>query len=106
MLSKLPSFGFYPSLYFHLQLPFRPFYLFCDLGAVTDGNARTLDLPLDFLAPGRRYTAQVYRDGEGADWAFNPYALVIEEVEVSADDSLKLWLAPGGGAAIRFEAQP
>ena len=74
------------------------------LGAVTDGNARTLELPLDFLAPGRRYAAQVYRDGEGADWRTNPYAIVIETVEVTAEDAMELWLAPGGGAAIRFEA--
>jgi alpha-glucosidase len=74
------------------------------LGAVTDENARTLDLPLDFLAPGKRYNAQVYRDGEGADWRSDPYAIVIETTAVTAEDTLELWLAPGGGAAIRFEA--
>ena len=74
------------------------------LGAVTDENERTLELPLDFLEEGRRYTAHVYRDGEGADWASNPYAIAIEKVEVTSEDAMKLWLAPGGGAAIRFEA--
>jgi alpha-glucosidase len=74
------------------------------LGAVTDENARTLELPLDFLAPGRRYDARVYRDGEGADWRSKPHAIVIETVEVTAADTLELWLAPGGGAAVRFEA--
>ena len=38
------------------------------LGSVTDENARTLEVKLDFLEPGRRYEAQVYRDGDGADW--------------------------------------
>jgi alpha-glucosidase len=74
------------------------------LGAVTDEYARTLALPLNFLAPGQRYNAQVYRDGKGADWRSNPYAIVIETTEVTAEDTLELWLAPGGGAAIRFEA--
>ena len=74
------------------------------LGAVTDENARTLELPLDFLATDKRYEAQVYRDGEGADWRSDPYAVVIETTAVTAEDMLELWLAPGGGAAIRFEA--
>jgi alpha-glucosidase len=74
------------------------------LGAVTDENARTLDLPLDFLEAGITYTAHVYRDGEGADWATNPHAIVIEKVAVKSEGTMKLWLAPGGGTAIRFEA--
>jgi len=74
------------------------------LGAVTDENARTLQLPLDFLATGKRYHAQIYRDGEGADWRSDPYAIAIETTGVTAADTLELWLAPGGGAAIRFEA--
>ena len=74
------------------------------LGAVTDEDARTVELPLDFLEPGRRYTAQIYRDGEGADWKTNPYAIAIEERMVARGDVLTLWLAPGGGAAVRFAA--
>ncbi len=34
----------------------------------------------------------------------NPLAIAIEKKDVSAGDSMELWLAPGGGAAIRFEA--
>lgn len=74
------------------------------LGAVTDENERSLELPLDFLEAGITWTAHVYRDGEGADFASNPYALVIEKVKVTSEDSINLWLAPGGGTAIRFEA--
>src|SRR5205085_3121656 len=33
------------------------------LGAITDEEARTFDVPLDFLAPGHRYVAEVYADG-------------------------------------------
>jgi alpha-glucosidase len=32
------------------------------LGAITDENARKLTQPLTFLAPGKRYEAQIYRD--------------------------------------------
>jgi alpha-glucosidase len=75
------------------------------LGAVTDEQARRLDLPLDFLAPGVRYTAQLYLDGEGADWKSNPRAIVIREQVLTSADTLSFGLAPGGGAAIRFVAR-
>lgn len=74
------------------------------LGAVTDADARTVAVPLDFLDPARRYTAQIYRDGDGAGWETDPHALVIETREVSAADTLRLAMAPGGGQAIRFLA--
>ena len=76
------------------------------LGAVTDAQARTLRAPLDFLEPGRPYTAQVYRDGPGAGWQADQTDLVIESREVAAGDTLELRLAPGGGQAIRFVAGP
>ena len=74
------------------------------VGAVTDENARTLSLPLDFLDAGRAYEAQVYRDGEGADWKTNPHAFIVEKKRVKRGDTLSLRLAPGGGQAIRFRA--
>lgn len=74
------------------------------LGAVTDEQARTLAVPLDFLDSGRRYRAEIYRDGKGADWKMQPFAFAREVRDVSQGDTLRLWLAPGGGAAIRFVA--
>jgi alpha-glucosidase len=74
------------------------------VGAVTDENARRLEVPLDFLDAGRRYEAQIYRDGDGADWKTNPHAFVVEKKRVKRGDTLSLWLAPGGGQAIRFRA--
>jgi alpha-glucosidase len=76
------------------------------LGAITDEEARRHDLVLDFLEEGRSYTAQIYRDGDGAHWKTHPYALEIEEREVRRGDVLPLRLAPGGGAAVRFAAEP
>ena len=72
------------------------------LGALTDADARTLRLPLDFLTPGRRYVAELWRDGEGADWRTAPYAMVRETREVTSADTLELWLAASGGAAVHI----
>ncbi len=74
------------------------------LGSVTDENARTLEVPLSFLDRGRRYTAQIYRDGDGADWKTQPFAFARESREVTSADTLTVRLAPGGGQAIRFVA--
>lgn len=72
------------------------------LGAVTDEHGRALQLPLSFLEPGRRYTARVYRDGDGAHWQHAPFAFARETIEVTSADTLTLRLAAGGGQAIRF----
>ncbi|UOV04689.1 glycoside hydrolase family 97 protein [Pseudoxanthomonas sp. F37] len=75
------------------------------LGALTDEDGRTLSVPLSFLEQGRRYTAQIYRDGDQAHWKTAPQDIVIEERTVTRADTLTLKLAPGGGQAIRFVAQ-
>jgi alpha-glucosidase len=72
------------------------------LGAVTDEEARQLSIPLDFLESGEAYVAEIYRDGDNADWQSDPYDLVIEEREFSAGEVLELPLAAGGGVAIRL----
>jgi alpha-glucosidase len=74
------------------------------LGSITDENARTLEVTLDFLDAGRNYLAQIYRDGDGADWKGDRYAIAIESQAVKRGDKMTLRLAPGGGEAIRFVA--
>ncbi len=74
------------------------------LGAVTDENARTLDVMLDFLDAGRAYTAEIYRDGDDADWRMRPSSIAIEKRPARRGDAWKLGLAAGGGLAIRFHA--
>jgi alpha-glucosidase len=77
------------------------------LGAVTDENARTLNARLDFLTPGKRYRAQVYKDGPTADYRTEGrHDMAVEERLVTSKDTLTLQLAPGGGQAIRFDATP
>lgn len=75
------------------------------LGAVTDENARTLEVPLDFLAPDRKYTAQIYADGDDADWKSNPDSFTYSEMKVTSSGSMTLKLATSGGCAIRFKAE-
>ena len=75
------------------------------LGAISDENARQLDIPLSFLNPQIRYIAEIYQDGENGDWKNNPYAIAIESKELSSQDTLSLKLAPGGGSAVRLIPQ-
>lgn len=72
------------------------------MGGITDEEGRDLDLPLTFLDAGARYRAEIYRDGEGADFRTNPRPIAIEKRNVTAADRMKLRMAPGGGFAIRF----
>jgi alpha-glucosidase len=74
------------------------------LGAVSDEEARDLSLPLSFLEKGRKYRAQIYRDGPDADWKTNPYAMVIEEKMVTGGETFTVRMAAGGGVAVRFIA--
>jgi hypothetical protein len=70
------------------------------VGAVTNEDARTLVLDCSFLENGKRYTATIYRDADGAHWQNNPMAYTIETRTVTGDTKISLNLAPGGGAAI------
>lgn len=72
------------------------------VGAINDENGRNLQVPLSFLDKGKRYRAEIYRDGEGADFKTNPFAFARETKTVRSTDILDINLAPGGGQAIRF----
>jgi alpha-glucosidase len=72
------------------------------VGAITDEEARTFTVPLDFLTPGRRYVAEIYADGPGADWLDNPLPVTITRRTVTSVTRLRMVLAPGGGQAIRI----
>jgi glucan 1,4-alpha-glucosidase len=75
------------------------------LGAITDENSRTAQLPLHFLDEGATYEATIYRDAENAHWQTNPSAYFIEKMTVTAKTALTLRLAKGGGCAISFRKQ-
>ncbi len=69
------------------------------LGAGTNHEARTLSLPLDFLAEGKTYEAVIYGDDTSKD---DPEAYIIEKRRVSAADTLDVVMAAKGGAAVSF----
>ena len=73
---------------------------FC--GGVTDDNARTLEVPMNFLEPGKTYEAIVYADAADAHYKENPRAYQINKVTVTSEDVLPVYTAPGGGFAISF----
>jgi hypothetical protein len=70
------------------------------IGAITDENARTARIPLDFLTSGKPWLATVYADGKDAHWEKNPQSYKIENFLVTDKTSLKIALAAGGGAAV------
>jgi hypothetical protein len=70
------------------------------LGAITDENARTSEIKLDFLSPNKKYKATIYQDGKTAHWEKNPINYEIKTMNVTSKSKLKLVLAAGGGTAI------
>lgn len=70
------------------------------IGAITDENARSFQLALDFLEPGKKYSATIYKDGADADFEKNPSSYNIEKQEVNSSTVLQIKLARGGGCAI------
>jgi alpha-glucosidase len=80
------------------------------LGAMTNWDARDLEIPLEFLA-GRggsqtaltgseEYEAQIFADGAGADKVAT--SVSITKKRVKSGDKLNVHLAPGGGLAVIF----
>jgi len=72
------------------------------VGSVGSETPQALDVPLSFLGQGKRYRAEIYRDGDGANWQTAPFAFVRETRDVGSNDRIKLQLGAGGGAAVRF----
>lgn len=74
------------------------------LGGVTDETGRRVHINLDFLGEGV-YKAEIYTDAENAHYRDEQFAINISEKHVGKNDSLDLYMAPGGGFAIRFKKQ-
>ena len=73
------------------------------VGGVTDDNKRTLDVPMNFLEPGKTYEATIYADAEDAHYKNNPQAYKIYKETVTSDSILPITMAPGGGFAISLQ---
>ena len=66
------------------------------VGAMTDWTGRELTVDFSFLDPGR-YAIEMYQDGINADRNGNDYKRV--KAQISASETMKIKLAPGGGWA-------
>jgi len=69
------------------------------VGGMTNWDARELELDLSFLGEGN-YVAELYRDGANAGRIASDYKK--ETVELAADRKIKLFMASGGGFAMKI----
>ncbi len=69
------------------------------LGAGTNSEARTLEVPLTFLDKDTVYTAAIYADDVKTN---NPENLIITTREVTSADTLTIDMAATGGQAVTF----
>ncbi|MEP7108766.1 MAG: glycoside hydrolase family 97 protein [Ferruginibacter sp.] len=72
------------------------------IGTINSTKARTMQLPLNFLPPGK-YTAEIYSDAD--DTAEDPNHLSADVQTLSNADIITIRLAAGGGHAIRLVRQ-
>jgi alpha-glucosidase len=72
------------------------------LGSMTNWTPRTMSVLLNFLDSGA-YTAELYEDA--AEAATEPEHVRVRKQTVHSGQTLTLYLAPGGGCAIRFIPQ-
>lgn len=73
------------------------------VGAITDENARTANIPLNFLDKDKKYVATIYADVENTHWEKNPMAYQINSYIVDNKSTLKIKLVEGGGCAISIK---
>jgi alpha-glucosidase len=72
------------------------------IGGVTDQDARNIEIGLEFLDEGL-YKGYFYLDSNDAHFRDNPYGINIYQKDVRKTDKLNIYLAPGGGFAIRLK---
>jgi alpha-glucosidase len=70
------------------------------VGAITNNGGRVVRLPLEMLAPGRRYVAELYLDGDG------PRDIRKLRRSITGGEAIDLTLQPRGGAALMLTPEP
>jgi alpha-glucosidase len=70
------------------------------IGSITNEESRTIEINLSFLKDSQDYRAEIYADGEHADYRTNPDPVAITTKVVNSGMQLHLELAAGGGTAI------
>lgn len=69
------------------------------VASMTSSDGGTASIPMSFLDPDRKYTAEIYTDG--GDKVKTRTHVKTSTRKVSAKDTLKFDLMPRGGVAIR-----
>lgn len=72
------------------------------LGAINADATQDVAFPLDFLAPGQSYVAEIHADAMDTDWRNHPSALESGRYRVTSADTLRAVLSPAGGLAVRL----
>ena len=74
------------------------------IGCTAGDNGHKTSIALDFLTPGKTYTATIYADAKGTAWNKNPESYVIKKMKVNNKTVLKNLVAGvGGGFAISIQ---
>ena len=74
------------------------------IGCTAGDNGHKTNIALDFLTPGKTYTATIYADAKGTAWNKNPESYVIKKKKVNNKTVLKNLVAGvGGGFAISIQ---
>ena len=74
------------------------------IGCTAGDNGHKTSIALDFLTPGKTYTATIYADAKGTAWNKNPESYVIKKIKVNNKTVLKNLVAGvGGGFAISIQ---
>lgn len=93
------------------------------VGAMTDGNGRAIDVPMDFLSPasdrdtpsdrrsdtnrgpqGRKYVAEIYADGVGGGVDADPETVHIDKALINPSSTVLASMARSGGTAMRLRS--
>lgn len=73
------------------------------VGRTNDEIVRTSTIALDFLTPGKKYTATIYADAKDAHYKTNPQAYTIKKIAVTSKSKIVQLCAAGGGYAISIK---
>lgn len=74
------------------------------IGGITDESPRNINLSFNFLDD-QTYLAEIYCDSKEAHFKNNPLSIEIKRRQIKKNDTLDIYLAPGGGFAIRLQPQ-
>jgi len=70
------------------------------VGAITNNEARAIDIPMSFLSTGQ-YLARIYSDSNDA--LIQPNHIIETTKEISSSDFFTIYLAKGGGMAMHLQ---